>query len=160
LREPHSQRGGTLRVRIGRPIAWKEIAALGLPRLQVADRIADEVYSVGSQRVVKLRTEIPIAHPEDRLALRRELQRAAFLGQAHDGKQIRLFDAQPGSAVMRELGRLREIAFRGAGEGTGRKRDVDAFDAYYRHVVVWDDADLQIVGAYRIGEVSRILETH
>jgi putative hemolysin len=159
LREPHMQRNGTLSVRIGRPIPWKEIAALHMPRARKVERIADEVYSVGRNRVVKMRTETPIAHPEDRLTLRRELGRAPCLGQTPDGKQIRLFDSQPASAVMRELGRLREIAFRAVGEGTGRKRDLDEFDTYYRHVIVWDDADLQIVGAYRIGDVASILAT-
>src|SRR6202008_4802355 len=66
-------------------------------------------------------------------------------------------DAEPACAVPAEPGPLREIAFRQVGEGTGKRRDIDAFDAYYRHVVLWDEAQLQIVGAYRIGEVARIL---
>ena len=60
--------------------------------------------------------------------------------------------------MLRELGRLREIAFRQVGEGTGKRRDIDGFDAYYRHVVLWDDAELQIVGAYRIGEARKLLQ--
>src|ERR1700682_921379 len=108
-------------------------------------------------KVIGLRRHTPVAHPEDRLLVRRELQGAQRLGQTHDGKQILLFDAKADSAVLRELGRLREIAFRQVGEGTGKRRDVDAFDAYYRHVVLWDDAELQIVGAYRIGEASKII---
>jgi putative hemolysin len=100
---------------------------------------------------------MPVARPEDRLQLRRELQAAERLGETADGKRIVLFDALPDSAVLRELGRLREIAFRGVGEGTGKRRDIDGFDAYYRHVVLWDDADLQIAGAYRIGEAARIV---
>lgn len=102
------------------------------------------------------RTETPIARPEDRLALRRELQRGSILGHTADGKKIVLFDAIPDCAVLRELGRLREIAFRQVGEGTGKRRDIDAFDAYYRHVVLWDDAELQIAGAYRIGEAGKL----
>lgn len=102
---------------------------------------------------------MPIARPEDRLQIRRELQRAERLGQTSDGKSILLFDRSPDSAVLRELGRLRETAFRRVGEGTGKRRDIDRFDAYYRHVIVWDDDDLQIVGAYRVGEVARIIAT-
>jgi putative hemolysin len=60
--------------------------------------------------------------------------------------------------VLRELGRLREIAFRQVGEGTGKRRDIDAFDAHYRHVVLWDDAELQIAGAYRIGEARELVQ--
>lgn len=107
-------------------------------------------------KVIALRGPAPVAHPEERGRLRRELQRAACLGETQDGKQIFLFDPPADSAVLRELGRLREIAFRQVGEGTGRRRDVDRFDSYYRHVVLWDDAELQIAGAYRIGEAGRI----
>ena len=53
---------------------------------------------------------------------------------------------------MREIGRLREIAFRGAGGGTGRKVDIDAEDlaedGYYQ-LIVWDPAAGEIVGGYR-----------
>jgi putative hemolysin len=130
------RRGANLPIRIAEPIAANK----------------------GKGKLVGFRTETPIARPEDRLALRRELQRAQVLGYAADGKKIVLFDARPDCAVLRELGRLREIAFRQVGEGTGKRRDIDAFDAYYRHVVLWDDAELQIVGAYRIGEARKVLE--
>lgn len=163
LREPHGQRNVTLPIRVGELIPWREVAALDLPREQKIARIAREVYGIGrarpqgAPRVVGFRTEKPIAHPEDRLSLRRELKSAQRLGVTGDGKHIYLFDAAPNSAVMRELGRLREIAFRQVGEGTGRRRDLDHFDAWYRHVLLWDDAELQIVGAYRVGEVAGIL---
>jgi hypothetical protein len=38
------------------------------------------------------------------------------------------------------------------GEGTGEKRDLDRYDQYYRHLILWDEDDLEIAGAYRIGE--------
>ncbi len=56
---------------------------------------------------------------------------------------------------MQEIGRLREIAFRTVGEGTGEKRDLDHFDQHYRHLILWDEDDLEIAGAYRIGEGHR-----
>ncbi len=157
LREPHGQRNATLPIRVGEMIPWKEVASLDLPRDQKIERISREVYRIGKNRVVGFRTEKPIARPEERLTLRRELHRAQRIGQTGDGKQIYLFDATANSAVMRELGRLREVAFRQVGEGTGKRRDIDAFDAWYRHVILWDEAELQIVGAYRIGEVGKIL---
>src|SRR5215475_6094309 len=45
---------------------------------------------------------------------------------------------------LQELGRLREIAFRAAGEGTGRASDIDLFDAHYLHLFVWDTQALAI----------------
>jgi putative hemolysin len=110
-------------------------------------------------KLLGFKAETPIAHPEDRVLLRRELQGARVLGHTGDGKKIVLFDPKPDSAALRELGRLREIAFRQVGEGTGKRRDIDAFDASYRHVILWDDSELQIAGAYRIGEAARILDT-
>ena len=157
LREPHLQHDVTLPVRIGRPVPWREIAASGLTRAQNVERFAREVYELPRRRAPRIMSEGPIAHPEDRVALRRELKGAQLLGTTRDGKQIYLFDSKPDSCVMRELGRLREIAFRAVGEGTGRKRDIDEFDAYYKHVVLWDEGDLQIVGAYRVGDVGRIV---
>jgi hypothetical protein len=105
------------------------------------------------------RTEKPTAQAEARPGLRRELHKADCLGQTRDGKQIFLFDCVHDSSVMREIGRLREIAFRRVHEGSGKTRDLDQYDTYYRHLVLWDDSDLQIVGAYRIGEAARIVST-
>ena len=120
-------------------------------------RVGEPAAPARKAKVIKLPRQAPVAHPEDRILVRRELQSAELLGRSHDGKQILLFDGKPDSSVLRELGRLREIAFRQVGEGTGRRRDVDVFDSYYRHVVLWDDAELQIVGAYRIAEAAGII---
>ncbi|MEP7218448.1 MAG: lysophospholipid acyltransferase family protein, partial [Bacteroidota bacterium] len=57
----------------------------------------------------------------------------------------------------REIGRLREEAFRAAGEGTGGGLDLDRFDPHYLHLFVWNRATQEIIGAYRIGRVDRIL---
>jgi hypothetical protein len=59
---------------------------------------------------------------------------------------------------MHEIGRLRELTFRQVGEGTGKKRDIDRYDRDYRHLILWDEQELEIAGAYRIGEVARIQE--
>ena len=53
--------------------------------------------------------------------------------------------------VLPEIGRLRELTFRHAGEGTGLPRDLDRFDETYEHLFVWDRMKQEIVGAYRIG---------
>lgn len=58
-----------------------------------------------------------------------------------------------------EIGRLREISFRAVGEGTGKERDLDDFDNYYKQLVIWDQATKRIVGGYRMGEISKLLES-
>jgi putative hemolysin len=60
--------------------------------------------------------------------------------------------------LLREIGRLREITFREVGEGTNRNIDLDEFDRYYYHLVVWDNLSRQVVGAYRLGKGRDILE--
>ncbi len=59
--------------------------------------------------------------------------------------------------VMREIGRLRETAFRAVGEGTGKALDLDEFDRHYQHLFVWNDASREIVGAYRVGFTSNLI---
>jgi putative hemolysin len=58
--------------------------------------------------------------------------------------------------TLRELGRLRELTFRAAGEGTGRAADIDLFDDYYEHLFAWNAERQEIVGAYRIGRTDII----
>jgi len=62
--------------------------------------------------------------------------------------------------ILQELGRLRELTFRAVGEGSGKRADIDLFDAYYLHMFVWDPHASAIVGAYRLGLVDEILATH
>jgi putative hemolysin len=59
--------------------------------------------------------------------------------------------------TLREIGRLREIAFRAVDEGTGRSRDLDKYDEHYVHMFSWDSQKRTIIGAYRIGHVDEIL---
>jgi len=58
---------------------------------------------------------------------------------------------------LQEIGRLRELTFRAAGEGTGKASDIDLFDAYYLHLFLWDREAKMIVGAYRMGLADEIL---
>lgn len=59
-------------------------------------------------------------------------------------------------SIMREIGRLREITFREAGEGTGNETDIDRYDRYYKHLFVWNAESREVVGAYRLGLADEI----
>lgn len=65
--------------------------------------------------------------------------------------------AQEIPKLMLEIGRLREETFRAVQEGTGQARDLDEFDEYYWHLFLWDRANDEIVGAYRIGFADEIV---
>ena len=111
------------------------------------------IYQLAKGRQPVFVTQASIIHPVDRQALKAELSVAEKLGKTSDNKHILLCSVQPRSVLLDELGRLREEAFRAVGEGTGRKKDIDRFDPYYRHIIVWDEELLEIAGAYRLGEV-------
>ncbi|PNH89016.1 lysophospholipid acyltransferase family protein [Vibrio diazotrophicus] len=60
-------------------------------------------------------------------------------------------------SLMHEIGRLREKNFRQVGEGTGMALDVDEFDREYLHLFIWDRERDEMVGAYRLGLVDKIV---
>jgi hypothetical protein len=67
---------------------------------------------------------------------------------------VALANADEVPQVVNEIGRLREIAFRAVGEGTGRDVDLDRFDARYAHLFVWDRAKERLAGAYRLADTE------
>lgn len=62
--------------------------------------------------------------------------------------------------ALDELGRLREITFRAAGEGSGHAADLDHFDSYYWHILLWNKEKQEIAGAYRAGNTDEIIRAH
>jgi putative hemolysin len=59
--------------------------------------------------------------------------------------------------LLREIGRLREISFRQAGEGTGEPVDLDLFDTHYLHLFVWNQRRNEVAGAYRFAGTDEVL---
>ncbi|MFW2374331.1 MAG: lysophospholipid acyltransferase family protein [Gammaproteobacteria bacterium] len=59
--------------------------------------------------------------------------------------------------VLPEIGRLREITFRQVGEGTGLDCDLDNYDENYLHLFMWHKENQQLIGAYRLGLVDKLL---
>lgn len=116
------------------------------------------LYRIAKKKNAIFATQRCIAHPENRQEIKDELKSAFLLGETSDKKMIYLFDYRTESAVMKEIGRLRELTFRKVEEGTGKKRDTDEYDEYYEHIVLWDEERLEIVGSYRIGNSKHILE--
>ncbi|GAB4392485.1 MAG: GNAT family N-acetyltransferase [Gammaproteobacteria bacterium] len=62
--------------------------------------------------------------------------------------------------ILHEIGRLREIAFRAEGMGSGHALDLDQYDEYYQHMFVWDEQQHCLVGAWRFGLADEIIEQH
>ena len=95
----------------------------------------------------------PIIPPVEKALLRAELTPERRLRTTNKaGNEIYIITYQQAPNVMREIGRLREIAFRAAGGGTGMELDWDEFDTCehpYYQLIVWDPEEEQILGGYR-----------
>ena len=92
----------------------------------------------------------PIIPPVDKALIRHELSTSRFMRNTNKGhNEIYIVDAHNSPNVMREIGRLREIAFRTAGGGTGKDCDIDEFDLMdppCRQLIVWDPESEEIIG--------------
>ena len=115
----------------------------------------------------------PIIEKIDPALIEAELTPDRLLRHTNKGdNEIYVVDAFNAPHTMREIGRLREIAFRDAGGGTGLDCDIDEFDTMpspCRQMIVWNPADREIIGGYRfiLGEdieivngVPRIATSH
>lgn len=97
--------------------------------------------------------EQPIIPPVDKELIKKELTPERHLrltNKSHN--EIYVVTAQQAPNTMREIGRLREIAFREAGGGTGKELDLDEFDTCencYKQLIVWNPEDEEIIGGYR-----------
>ncbi len=85
--------------------------------------------------------------------LKSELTPERMLRTTNKSKnEIYIITAHNAPNVMKEIGRLREIAFRDAGGGTGKEADIDEFDTCekcYEQLVVWNPDEEEILGGYR-----------
>jgi putative hemolysin len=117
---------------------------------------------VGSPASSAQRTLEPIAPEMPAECIAQEIAKldpAAKL-VAHNGMEAWLARAADIPHTLSEIGRLREVTFRGVGEGTGRSRDLDRFDAHYEHLFIWHAQKRQLVGAYRLGRTDVIRREH
>lgn len=97
--------------------------------------------------------EEDIIQPVDKQLLREELtsdKQLRMTNKSHN--EIYVITAHTAPNVLREIGRLREIAFRAAGGGTGKSLDLDEFDTCkncYKQLIVWNPEAQEIIGGYR-----------
>ena len=153
-REMFARRARRIALRIGHPL---RLPATGKPT-ELLRQVRRDLHAIGT------RHERPAPVGPDALidAIDPVLVAAGVdardaLGETVDGKQIRVGRLAAGSPLLREIGRLRELTFRAVGEGTGHRLDVDIYDSWYEHIVLWDAAASKIAGAYRLARAADVL---
>ena len=89
----------------------------------------------------------------DRALIESELKNDRFVRNTNKGgNEIYIVNHHNSPHTMREIGRLRELSFRGAGGGTGLEIDIDDYDTTarcYEQLIVWSPEDKEIIGGYR-----------
>jgi len=158
--EMFKQKGKEIELLIGELIPHENILPASLKKDKIVELYKKHLYGLKSKESY-FQTQKAIALAEDRRDIKKELKNAELLGETKDGKTIYLYEwSTNNSSVLNEIGRLREISFRQVGEGVNKRRDIDKYDRYYKHIVLWDNEELEIVGAYRIGITSEILHDY
>lgn len=171
---PHellNKRGRRMEVRIGAPVESETLKAI-----RDDEKAIDLLRWNSSLLALRDRITSPrarffpgnwypkhaVAPPEDPTVLLRELQSlpASALLETVGAMRVYALTSRQAPRIVREIGRLREITFRASGEGTGKARDLDRFDAYYTHLVLWNDERQEIAGAYRICNVQSVLHRY
>lgn len=164
-REFLNKRQRRMPVRIGNPIANRKLAAIGddgelvaylrLRTYLLASRAASSAEGSAPPGAGHLEA-LAAAQPPERLLAEVE---ALPAGQvlAESGPLVALqADAWQIPYLLLEIGRLRELTFRRAGEGTGSCLDLDRFDSHYTHLFLWHREKREVVGAYRLGRTDEI----
>lgn len=169
IHEMFNKKGAVVPMRIGKPILPNEIAEyqdnehLGAylrSRIYVMEA---EFNNSNSALLAPPETVTPIALPRDKKAVIKEMSLLKNAGKKLfevASYQCYLADYEEIPVTMFELGRRREQAFRATGEGSNKAIDVDSYDKYYKHLILWDFKQKKIAGAYRLGIGSEIFESH
>jgi putative hemolysin len=159
----------TIRAHIGKPVPFKRLA--GLSDSEMMDYLRLRTYNLQNRKREKRRKPLlrrfsstandrPVVSAKSTSLIVEEIrclppEQLLFSSKDFD---VVIASAAQIPYVLHQIGRLREITFRKASEGTGKPIDIDRFDEYYQHIVLWDRERREIIGAYRVGLSDAILK--
>jgi putative hemolysin len=164
---PHeffNKAGTNIQLSIGSVIPAARIAAASNPTAYVRGRtLALEARAQKASTRHRFLYSKParIAGAGDPKPIAEEIQSLPPHQLLHEEREYAVFFATAAQIplALKEIGRLREIAFRQTGEGTGKAADLDTFDRYYYHLLVWNQQGREIVGAYRLAKTDEIISS-
>lgn len=153
-----NKRRASVRVRVGMPVPLRKLASMD-DRAMMEHLKARNIL-LGKCTALAAGGPQPAGEPAPAVITRpalpgRSLERRCLA--ATSNWAVSVFRPAEDPELMHEIGRLRELTFRAAGEGTGREIDVDRFDQHYDQLVLWNLKDGAIAGGYRIGATQSIL---
>lgn len=158
---PHeifNKNGKAAYIKIGDPIPSEAFSSNFWKEKYYTKLLKKHVMLIGKDKKGVFKTNKNIVSPVSRKSLKKQLDASELLGESSDNKKLYHVIYNSAPDVVTEIARLREITFRKVGEGTGEKIDIDCYDRYYHHIVLWDENELEIVGAYRLAFGKEIIE--
>ncbi|MDX1809455.1 MAG: lysophospholipid acyltransferase family protein [Sulfurospirillaceae bacterium] len=158
--EMFKQQDRNINIKIGKIIPHEYILPAGIEDKYLVNLYKKHLYGLKKGKKFFFQTQNAIAHGENKQALKSELKNSQVLGKTNDGKMIYLYTYKADSAVIQEIGRLREVSFRKVNEGVNKRRDIDLYDMHYKHIILWDEEELEIIGAYRIAIAKEVFEKY
>ncbi|WP_172806744.1 lysophospholipid acyltransferase family protein [Endozoicomonas arenosclerae] len=169
IRELLNKRGSTLSFRIGRTLDELDYQTMSSDA-SLTNYLRLNTYLLSTHKPVrtklvslpkKERKEQPVADPIASEKLKANVERLPDECLLLEKGEMSVYCAPSEQLpeILPEIGRLREVTFRGVGEGTGKSRDLDEYDDYYLHLFLWNQKEDKIMGAYRIGQVDQILRS-
>lgn len=150
-RELFNKKGKTYKIDIGHHIPGEAFDNRYFKIEHQIKLLRKHVELIGKKKKGIFENEKNVIHPISTKSLKQQINKSKVLGLTADKKKIFLVNSKTSPDVLKEIARLREITFRKVSEGTGKKMDIDKYDEYYQHIVLWDEEELEIVGSYRIG---------
>ncbi len=160
VQEMFNKKHKELKFKVGTPIPYEAFSNTKESNKELCQRFRKHVLNLAKKHKKPLfKTIETVAHPVNSKAVKKALYQSRLLGETKDGKKIFLYQYLGDCPGMMEIARLRELTFRTVEEGTGENQDIDKYDVYYSHLVLWDENDLEIVGSYRIGDGNGIMQT-
>ena len=163
------KKGKTIALRIGKPIAPKDLEMFTNAD-QLGRYLRAKTYALGSSFEVRRdyfrlfrfpQKEDPIIDAVPHELIMKEISQIdAYKTLSYDNFDCFVVGSDIIPNILREIGRLREITFRSVGEGTNKSIDLDEYDLYYDHLILWDRKAEKIAGAYRIGNGPEIVSRY
>ncbi len=149
-REFVNKRRTVVHLRVGKPVLYGKLQSMQDDRERIAYlRWRTDLLGRREQRASRPFLP-PVCDPVDPEPMRVEVEALGEPLAIAGDLRAYLATADAAPNVLHEIGRLREIAFRAAGEGTGRPLDLDRFDQHYLHLFIWNTRKHEIAGAYRL----------
>ena len=158
VNEMFKQQKKDIPMRVGRQIPFESYNAIQFDIKTKVKLFKKHLYRLPRNKADLFITQSAIAPNENKNVLKEAITHCEYLGETKDNKTIYLHRAVENDPIIREIGVLREIAFRMVGEGSNLRRDIDQYDKHYLHLILWDSSELEIVGAYRLADTADILK--